>query len=149
MAKVTMPLMSGTASGKFGKDLVFDVRGRVRRYVSPTQPNSAAQLLARLRLSKSAKAVGMVNSATLMAYLRGAYTYTWHGVVVGQVIDRYEASETAYNALPAATKTAWTTAFTDTSLHPALYALGTFLVSLGGSYAGVMATPAALKTAIS
>ncbi len=148
MAKVTMPLMSGTASGKFGRDLVFDVRGRVRRYVSPTQPNSASQLEARLRLSKSAKAVGMVNNLTLAAYLRGVYTYTWHGVVVGQVIDRYEASEIAYTALAPATKALWTTSFPDTSLHPALYALGTFLASLGGAYSGVMLTPAALKTAI-
>lgn len=69
MAKVTMPLMSGDASGKFGKALVFSKwKGQkyVRQLVTPSNPQSADQGDARIIAGGTGRAAGKV--MPLMAY---------------------------------------------------------------------------------
>lgn len=43
MVKVTNPLMSGDARGKFGNKMIFTRGGQARRYFKPRNPNTPAQ----------------------------------------------------------------------------------------------------------
>ena len=70
MAKVSGPLMSMDASGKFGGALVFSKwKGRnvVRQLVIPGNPNSAGQEAARNRTRVTGALQSWVNSTTMTA----------------------------------------------------------------------------------
>lgn len=67
MAKVTMPLMSGSASGSIGKNIVFfGWKGRavVREWLKPANPESAKQGNARLILGGTGRACGEVKPSS-------------------------------------------------------------------------------------
>lgn len=128
MAKVTAPLMSMDASGKFGGALVFGKwKGRptVRKLVTPSNPQTTGQTEARnmIRVLGAGQ-----HFASLTALKRAGETLTdaqelqsvapsgqaWNGYLVkcavgaGQV--NYDAATAAYTALAAGEKTAWNNA---------------------------------------
>jgi hypothetical protein len=128
MAKVTAPLMSMDASGKFGGALVFGKwKGRptVRKLVTPSNPQSAGQTAVRNALR--VLAAGQ-HFAQLTALARSGETMTdkaemaslapsgqaWNGFLVksgigaGQV--QYAAATAAYAGLQVGDRTAWNTA---------------------------------------
>lgn len=128
MAKVSGPLMSMDARGKFGNTLVFSGwKGRptVRQLVLPTNPQSTNQVAARNRV----RALGAIQhfcnlSALINANLTlvnkseiGAITpsgFAWNGFLVDSAIGggglTYTAAQAAYAALAAGEKTAWNNA---------------------------------------
>ena len=131
MAKVTGPLMSIDASGKFGGTIVFSKwKGRnvVRQLVVPANPNSAGQEAARNRTRVTGALHGWVNATSMLApnqtltdKLRiKAVTpggFAWNGFLTQTLIGSggltYNAAQTAYDALTAPQKAAWEAATDD------------------------------------
>lgn len=128
MAKVSGPLMSMDASGKFANTLVFSKwKGRptVRQLVTPANPQSANQQTARNAMR--VLAVGQ-SWANFTAQIRTGELLTdkaelinlappgqaWNGYLVKSGIGvgavAYLAAAAAYAALAPAEKTAWNTA---------------------------------------
>lgn len=125
MAKVTGPLMSMDASGKFGGALVFGKwKGRptVRQLVTPANPNSAGQELARNRTRVTGALQNWVNTTLLkaptetltdkerlMAVTPGSQA--WNGFLTKTLIGAggltFTAARAAYAALTGPQKTAW------------------------------------------
>ena len=125
MAKVTGPLMSMDASGKFGGALVYAKwKGRptVRQLVTPSNPQSADQVAARNAVRAMAAGQHWANVTALVAsgetdtdkvLLTAAAPsgQAWNGFLVksgigaGQV--NYDAAAAAYDALAAGEKTDW------------------------------------------
>jgi hypothetical protein len=129
MAKVSMPLMSGQASGSFGKALVFGYRkgsNVVRSLVTPANPMSIGQVTARniVRVTGAAQKfanacldVGAGRSVTDKAALIAATPagQTWNSFLVQsmtgpQALD-YEAATTLWGTL-SANHAAWESAST-------------------------------------
>lgn len=128
MAKVTGPLMSMDASGGFGGTLVFGKwKGRpvVRQLVTPANPKSANQAVARNRIRATGSAQKEVNvslqiktgqTLTDEALLRAAAPagYAWNGFLTDSMIGAgglsYTAGQAAYALLTAPEKTAWDSA---------------------------------------
>lgn len=128
MAKVTAPLMSMDASGKFGGALVFGKwKGRptVRKLVTPSNPQSADQTTAR----NAVRVLGAgQHFAAVTALVRSGETMTdkaelqsrapggqaWNGYLVKSAIGAgqvtYDAATAAYAALQAGDRTAWNSA---------------------------------------
>ena len=125
MAKVSGPLMSMDASGKFGGAIVFSKwKGRnvVRQLVVPANPNSAGQELARNRTRVTGAIQGWVNTSVLKAPTQTvtdkvrikAVTpggFAWNGFITQTIIGAggltYTAAKAAYAALTAPQKEAW------------------------------------------
>lgn len=125
MAKVTAPLMSMSASGKFGGAMVFATnKGRnvVRQLVTPANPRTSSQIAVRNKLAVAAAIQKQANRATEvhasltirdeMAYRAAAPSgQTWNATVTAQVIGagsaKYAAAGTAYAAANAGN---WNTA---------------------------------------
>lgn len=128
MAKVSGPLFSMEASGKFGDALVFGKwKGRptVRQLVTPANPNSQGQEDARNRMRVSGAIQSWVNTTALIASGESltdkariqAITpgeYAWNGYLVDTMIGKgfltYGAALTAWGALAGPEQTAWDTA---------------------------------------
>jgi hypothetical protein len=125
MAKVTGPLMSMDASGKFGGALVFGKwKGRptVRQLVTPANPQSANQVEARNRVratgvmqrqlmtSLEVKSGETLTDKALLAAAAPA-GYAWNGHLTDMAIGgggvTYDAASSAWTALTAGEKTAW------------------------------------------
>lgn len=139
MAKVKGALFSMDASGAYAGALVFTKwKGRqvVRQLVTPSNPRSSGQETARNRVRVTGAIQKWVNATTLkqsgqtqtdkqriMAATPGGYA--WNGylneVIIGAGGITYAAAVTAWNALQAAEKTAWTTAAE--ALTPAMTAV--------------------------
>lgn len=117
MAKVTAPLMSMSASGQFGKTMVFDKRGRVREYVVPANPQTDAQMLIRNKLGDIQRSLKLLG-ATLRGQLKAGFGPTWNSLIVGELTKNSGAALTTYlaefNAFTTQQKTDWATA--DTSV---------------------------------
>ena len=125
MAKVTGPLMSMDASGAFGGALVFGKwKGRptVRQLVTPSNPKSANQTIARNRVRVTGMAQTKVRlsvqkktgqTLTEKALLMAAAPsgYAWNGFLTDSMIGTggltYTAAQTAYALLTGPNKTAW------------------------------------------
>ena len=125
MAKVSGPLMSMDASGKFGGAIVFSKwKGRnvVRQLVVPANPNSAGQELARNRTRVTGAIQGWVNTSVLKAPTQTvtdkvrikAVTpggFAWNGFLTQTIIGSggltYTAAKAGYTALTAPQKEAW------------------------------------------
>ena len=128
MAKVTGPLMSMTASGAFGGTLVYANRlgaNVVRQLVTPSNPRSTNQTVARNIQRVAAAAQKQANAMTLIL---SGQTLTdkariaaitpsgqrWNSyfnqaiIGIGQV--NYDAAVAAWTALAAGEKTAWESA---------------------------------------
>lgn len=128
MAKVSGPLFSMEASGKFGDALVFGKwKGRptVRQLVTPANPNSQGQEDARNRMRVSGAIQSWVNTTALVANGETltdkariqAITpgeYAWNGYLVDTMIGKgfltYGAAQTAWTALDGTAQTNWDTA---------------------------------------
>jgi hypothetical protein len=115
MAKVNGPLMSMTASGKFGDSIVYDRRGIARKYVIPSNPQTDNQMLVRNKLGdiqRSLKLLGVV----LRTELKAGFGPRWNSDIVGELTKNDAAALTAYiaeyDAFDAGQKTAWDTADT-------------------------------------
>jgi len=128
MAKVSGPLMSMQASGKFADTLVFSNRkgaNVVRQLVIPANPMSANQEIARNRVrvcgaaqaycnleAQFGEARTITDKAGLVAAAPG--NQTWNSYLVDLMIGagnvNYDAAVTAYTALTSGQKTAWDTA---------------------------------------
>lgn len=117
MAKVTAPLMSMSASGQFGKTIVFDKRGRAREYVVPSNPQTVDQMAVRNRLGDIQRELKLLG-ATLRAELKASFGPTWNSQIVGELskndgaaLNSYVAEWTAFTTQQ---KTDWGTADTAT-----------------------------------
>lgn len=97
MAKVTGALFSVTASGQFAKSMVFDKRGRARKYVVPSNPQTVAQMLVRNKLGdiqRSLKLLGVV----LRGELKTGFGPQWNSMIVGELTKNSGAALAAYQA---------------------------------------------------
>lgn len=129
MAKVIGPLMSMTASGKFGGAIVFDKRGRARKYVVPANPQTAGQVTQRNKIRDLQSCLKQLG-AVLRAELKSGFGYTWNTVIIKELLMNEGAQLTAYvgewTAFEAGEKTAWGTAdpgtYTDLTDGQGLYA---------------------------
>jgi hypothetical protein len=97
MAKVTMPLASFIATGKFGP-LVYDKRGIVRRFVFPRQPNTDAQIKRRL-IFKAATAIAALAGEQRKSEFMAQYQTAWYSQMIKKYCDakpqEYEELSTA------------------------------------------------------
>lgn len=113
MAKTTMPLLSGTASGKFGNDIVFDKRGWARVRVIPANPQSVDQMTVRNRLGDIQKELKQMGP-TLRAAVKLALGYRWNTLIVSELTaysgDRWADLLTAYTAYSSPNKANWASA---------------------------------------
>lgn len=109
MAKVTLPLMSGGASGKIADALVFfpwKGRNLVRQWLKPANPQSEDQGDQRLFLGGTAKGCSLVNKdydyygqiVTLELVPGGQ---TWISYLVDRIITQYMYDAAAYEVLAA------------------------------------------------
>jgi hypothetical protein len=128
MAKVSGPLMSMEASGKYGGALVFGKwKGRaiVRKLVIPANPHAQGQEDARNRLRVTGLIQSFVNNTELKAPAQTVLDkdrikaqtpagFAWNGYLVDQMIGKgklvYLAALAAWEALAAGEQTAWTDA---------------------------------------
>jgi len=112
MAKVTMPLMSAIASGRFGA-FVFDKRGHVRVFKAPANPNSAGQQTHRGRMGDIQREVKVIGS-TLRAACASGLGYHWNALIVQDLLNNNAAKwislAASYNAFQVGEKSAWATA---------------------------------------
>ena len=131
MAKVSGPLMSMDASGKFGGAIVFSKwKGRnvVRQLVVPANPNSAGQEAARNRTRVTGALQSWVNATAMKAPTQTltdkerikAITpggFAWNGFLTQTLIGSggltYADAIAAYAALTAPQKAAWESATDD------------------------------------
>jgi hypothetical protein len=128
MAKVSGPLMSMDARGKFGNTLVFSGwKGRptVRQLVTPSNPQSADQQAARNAVRVAGAAQRFANlcvdinanlALTDKEEIRALAPsgQAWNGTLVKALVGagsvNYTAAVAAYTALTGGQKTAWDTA---------------------------------------
>lgn len=120
MAKVDGALFSLTASGQFGKSIVFGKNGRARKYVVPANPQTTAQMLIRNKLGdiqRSSKLLGLV----LRGELRAGLGPQWNSMIVGELTKNSGAALTAYqaefDAFTTQQKTDWNTADTSSPVE--------------------------------
>lgn len=110
MAKVTMPLMSATASGKIGTEIVFDKRGHVRKYVVPANPQTVGQMAQR-NLLADIQAELFALGTVLRAQLKSEFGYRWNSLIIKELLDNAASKITSlaavYAAFQAAEKTEW------------------------------------------
>lgn len=115
MAKVTNPLLSGSASGQLGHMMTFDKRGFVRQYVVPTNPQTVNQMAVRNTLGDLQRTLKTLG-AVLRAELKTAFGYRWNSVIIGELMANGNAALTAYTAehtaFTAPQKAEWATADT-------------------------------------
>ena len=139
MAKVSGPLMSMDARGKFGDTLVFSGwKGRptVRQLVIPTNPKSTNQVAARNRvralgaIQRFTNQSALVNENLTLANKAEVAAITpsgqaWNGYLVDAAIGAggltYTAAQAAWAALTGGEKTAWDNAAA--ALTPAIPAV--------------------------
>lgn len=115
MAKVTAPLMSMSASGQFGKTMVFQKNGYVREYVVPANPNTAGQQAVRNTL-KDIQAELKLLGVVLRGELKSQFGARWNSDIIGEltkddnaVLDAYVAE---FDLFVAGDQTDWATADT-------------------------------------
>jgi hypothetical protein len=114
MVVVTMPLMSGTASGSLGGAITFDKRGFVRQLVIPANPQSDAQGNVRQMLLAVQKGLTKLGETVIGDVKTVAPTaYRWNSFMVKQCIgpnsSEFEASIAAFVALAGTGVADWNT----------------------------------------
>ena len=110
MAKVTAPLMSMSASGAFGKTIVFLKTGIAREYVVPANPQSVGQMAVR-NVLKDIQAELKVLGTKLRGELKSQFGARWNSMIIGELMANENAvllaSAAEYSAFQAGEKTAW------------------------------------------
>jgi hypothetical protein len=113
MAKLTLPLMSMTASGQFGRSIVFDKRGHARKYVIPANPQSTEQMDVRNRMTDIQKTLKWLGT-NARADVKVALGYRWNSMIVKELTDngaaRWSALATAFTSFTSQQKSDWTAA---------------------------------------
>lgn len=106
MAKVTGPLMSIEATGKFADSIVFDRRGFARGYTIPSNPRTEDQQATRLAMKAAQTAAKRLNTET-REKLRQAYGYRWNAkllsAALGANLENYNAAMTEFALIPTGT----------------------------------------------
>lgn len=93
MAKVSNPLMSVMASGKFGP-IVYGRHGIARPYVIPINPRTSEQGKTRLYFKSTQKAIAALGTAG-RDKVRSVYGQTtWNAMLVGAVVGEHLQSFT-------------------------------------------------------
>lgn len=137
MAKVTGPLFSLSASGKFADALVYYMLGDqavVRELVEPANPQTPAQMEHRSQfgaLAKGAKAI--VNTVTIEALK--AYSnepWNWRTAVIKYGLEGWDEATAAYSLLTAGEQTAWNTAALALGIQP--YELDAYTITAGAIF---------------
>lgn len=102
MAKVTGPLMSVEATGKFADSIVFDRRGFARGYTIPSNPRTEDQQATRLAMKAAQTAAKRLN-ATTRAALKERLGYRWNAVLLaeclGTQLQNWQNALTEYAAI--------------------------------------------------
>jgi hypothetical protein len=115
MAKVTAPLMSMSASGAFGKTIVFQKNGNVRKWLKPANPQTVDQMAVRNKLKEIQKSLKLLG-AVLRAELKSGFGARWNSMIVGELMADDGAALTAYvgefTAFQVSEKADWATADT-------------------------------------
>lgn len=102
-AKVTGPLMSVTASGKFANTIVAsNWKGRqyMRLRVIPANPQSAGQQAVRAALAAAGRSNAQViatSDVEVSAIAEAPSDQSWAGYLASLMIERYTQSDTDYN----------------------------------------------------
>lgn len=96
MAKVTGPLMSMNASGRFGA-IVFDQRGFVREFRAPANPQTENQMLQRNKLGDIQRALKNLGPV-IRAELKSQFGYRWNSLIIKELLGGGGAALTAYTA---------------------------------------------------
>lgn len=113
MAKVTAPLMSMSASGQFGKTIVFDKRGIAREYVVPSNPQTVGQMAVRNKLGDIQRELKLLGPV-LRGQLKTQFGPRWNSMIVGELTANNGAALTSYTgehtAFTTQQKTDWATA---------------------------------------
>ena len=157
MAKVTAPLFSASASGKFAKALVFfPWKGLnvVRMWLKPANPQSADQGTARTILGGTARAAGALNKAEafyaeLVALGKVVAPQTWISYMVDRIVSLYMKDQTEYEAM--VTELEAHTAFADWGTESASRGMVEFYVDYAGTeehYTGALQLYMTAKQAI-
>lgn len=109
MAKVTNPLMSGSATGKLG-GIVYSKRNIVRVLVTPANPNTVGQQAVRAKLGDTQKELKQLG-ATLKADLYTSLGPRWNSMIIGELTANngavWDALETEYNLFSGPNQSAW------------------------------------------
>lgn len=134
MAKVTGPLFSLSASGKFADALVYYMLGDqavVRKLVEPANPQTPAQMEHRSQfgaLAKGAKAI--VNAATIELLKEySTEPWNWRTAVIKYGLEVWTEAIAVHSALTGGEQTTWNTAALALGIQP--YELSTFTISAG------------------
>lgn len=102
--KLTLPFMSGSASGSFGKAMVaFSWKGIavVRKWLKPSNPQSADQGDVRLvlgGLGKSTRCIELTSPYRDDAILVAPSNQTWVSAFVQYIVKNYMSDATAFEA---------------------------------------------------
>jgi len=118
-----------TASGKFGGAIVFDKRGRARKYVVPANPQTVNQVTQRNKIRDLQSCLKQLG-AVLRAELKSGFGYTWNSMIIKELLANdaaaLDAAVVAWTAFIAQDKTDWGTAdpgtYTDLTDGQGLYA---------------------------
>jgi hypothetical protein len=97
MAKVTGGLFSMSASGQFGKSLVFQKNGRVREYVVPANPNTLLQQAVRNTL-KDIQAQLVILGTDLRTELKAQFGPQWNSMIISELMKDANANLLVYTA---------------------------------------------------
>jgi len=100
MAKVLLPLLSQTASGKFGDIVFFERYGRniVRRRVKPANPNTIAQQMVRWNLKSLSQAWKGSGDAVYQDDANGTVTEIPNANYV--ILKKYDVNASAWVDVP-------------------------------------------------
>ena len=124
MAKVQGALFSIEASGQFAKAMIFDRRGHVRVYTSPTNSKTGPQGDVRQRMLATQHAIAAIGTTTKDAVKVAApVSYRWNSYLVGEVIGsgaaNFNAASAAFAALAPAEQADWDTEAGGINILPA------------------------------
>jgi hypothetical protein len=113
MAKVTNPLLSGSASGQFGRQMVFDKRGFVRQYVTPANPQSVDQMTVRNRLGDIQRELKILGT-DLRPQVASLLGYRWNSLIISEALNnngaKWVSLAAVYAAFTAPQKSDWESA---------------------------------------
>ncbi len=143
MARTTGPLFSLTASGSLGKTIVYSIwngAAYVRSLVTPFNPQSTAQNLARVAIGSIGKASKAVRTKFYTGFVNGSQFYldaiaaaptglAWNSymlkVLIGVGQAAFSASHTAYGALGGTPQGVYATAAAAAGISDFSFSYGT------------------------
>jgi len=124
MAKVTSPLFGFDASGALGKAIVYDKRGFVREYVTPSNPQTDPQANIRTpfrALAACVKATGAAAKNDIKGISPEGYRWSSHiiGEALGKELAAWNHSMSTFDALTSAEQDDWVNQAQHIHINPA------------------------------